>query len=138
MEEKNYYIAVKFRERPNTHLTLGYFKELNPTELQELVEKVGRVMTSNLPRWEFEVSFTEEGWFGPKNTVRVLRSEYRGWPVYFLDLINIRVAGRSASTKYEWTPHVTTDEDRLDLTAVSICVMYKKRTIVEWGLSKRQ
>lgn len=135
MEEKNYYIAVKFQERPGLHLTLGYFKGLMPTELQELVEEVGRVMTSHLPRWEFEVSFTEEGWFGPKNTVRVLRSKYKGWPVYFMDLINIRVAGKSASTKYGWTPHVTTDEDRLDLTAVSICIMHKKRTITRWELS---
>jgi len=131
---RNYYIALRFVGRPDLHMTLAYFRNGHVAgTMTEVILQV-ELITQKYRCLPFSIKFNHEDWYGPQQTVRVLKADYdTKWPVWAKQLIQLQ--GRDNT--YTWKGHVTCDDKELDLTVNAIALMHKKMEIKKWNLTMK-
>ncbi len=135
---KNYYIALRFKDRDDLHMTLRYFPNMTGGDKVNLMAIVGGVLKEPLSDGcfkTFRARFEIEAWFGGNHTVRVLEPKNdHEWPSWLLVLIAKLPKG---SDKYStFTPHVTCKDDVLDVEVESVALMTRKMEVCRWGLTQ--
>lgn len=130
---RNLYTALRFVSRPDLHLTLRYYPDVQVRgEFEaELVQAVG-VFWANARPQPFMLELTERAMFGPRRNIPVLLAT-GGWPTWVEPLR--LVVPVKAKDNYGFRPHVTTDEGPMTLEVTSIAVMHKKEAIWSWELA---
>ena len=117
----NVYTALLFKDRVDLHMTLRYMK--NATEMQvEFAERsLSNVHVQVDPFW---IKLKKPVYLGKNNSVRTLTVQRpEQIPDWLYDL-----CGSS------WIPHVTTEEETLDLYACKVALMTKQSIIRSWDL----
>jgi hypothetical protein len=116
-----FYVALRFRERPDLHMTLNHRGFLDDVKLAAFIAEVDAVMKLSEPA-AFAVVLDRREIFGFKAKVRVLlpSSPIPQW-VHQL-------------TKPKWAAHVACDEDKLELLADSVCIMSHQQEVRRWDL----
>lgn len=118
----NLYIALRFHEREDLHLTLLYVPE---ADLDELVRFVQATIDRRKPR-PFRMSFSSvPRMLGANGRVRTLVPAVdQALPTWLFEL-----------TPAHWVPHVTCDDPTLpDLLVVAVSIMHRKQEIQRWSL----
>jgi len=119
------YTALRFAERPDIHLTLNHFGDVNDDVLAAIVDRTDelvRIARAN----GFPLELPHEALFGPQHNIHVLLP---GGPL---------PAWLAAFVPKPWTPHVSCADKRLDLTVTAIALMSKQTEIKIWGLRQRR
>ncbi len=116
-----YYLALRFRGRPDLHMTVNYYSELSSEAIDLLriaVDEEIRVHRQSA----FSLTLDKVVWVGPRNSLRALRpsTELPSWVSVF--------AQRS------WYPHVTTWEKSLTLVVDAMAIMCEKEETCRWEL----
>jgi len=130
---KSYYLALLFKERPELHMTLRYWKDELPAGL---VKRIKQAESSLLDSGEageaieqFIARFPREDIFGFAKKVHVMRAHHnQAWPNWLTYLV------APATIK---TFHVTCEDTMpLSLTACAVAIMRKKDEVCRWDLQK--
>jgi hypothetical protein len=116
-----YYTALRFQDRPDLHMTLTYYGEGRPEDLETVVNYIGRKIEQNRPQ-QFTLELNQEIVVGYKDRVPALTTsqQFPNWIVAFVP--------------DDWLPHVTCREDGLRLAVTSIAVMCKNQELSRWDL----
>jgi hypothetical protein len=119
-----YFTALRFRGQPDIHMTLTHYGHAdNQRALTDLVARVGAIFGEvRSQAHKFRMVLDQEDFLGFHTTVRVLRPSSE-IPLWILTL-----------TKHGWVPHVTCDDERLELLVDHIAVMSKDKEICRWDL----
>lgn len=130
----NYYVAVLSSHRPDLHITLSYHRKLSEDDVADLEESVDDFVKKYQPH-SFDIDWSWAGWFGYTNNIRVLqpRPEEQELIPFWVPAL---VSQTRNNQSYEWAPHITCDEDRLELRMDRIAIMCKSEEITNWPLEK--
>ena len=124
-DAKKYYTGLRFA-RPHSarHMTLAHRGVLTPLSLASHIQRVDEQFRVALEEGaaQFALTLSVRALFGPRRDIPVLRPNHE-LPLWLTHL-----------TRRGWQPHVTTAEERLDLTAVAVAVMHKDQEICRWQL----
>lgn len=119
---KNYYTGLIFANGHGMHITLNHRGKLTPLTLSTHIQRVDEQWRKALAQGaeQFPIVLDQEAWFGARNDLRVLlpTSPLPTWLGFFM--------GKSVN------PHVTTEEERLELTAIGVAVMHHREEICSW------
>jgi len=130
---KNYYIALRFIGRPDIHMTLGYYKNLHPSGLRDLIKRVDDIFA--IFRHEpFTLISDSVAYYGPQHSVRALTINHP-WakPAWVTALTEINNPERD-KTYGPWVPHITCNDNELILQAEAVAIMQKKMEVASWEL----
>lgn len=130
--KKNYYVCLRFKGRPELHMTVRYLKNLRPGDVARVIEIIdGIVEDRGFKR--FVPVFYIEGWYGPRHTVRVLQTNIKQfWPIWLTVLLADLPDGGS---EYQYHPHVVCKDKRLAVEAIAVSLMCKKVEVTRWDLN---
>ena len=121
----NYYTALLFKDRPDLHLTIRYYKSQTPLGLASIIKRTNEAMVQYPEQTAFRLHFDRPAMFGFQEKVRVLLPfETTEWPE-FINLLN---------PPKSWGPHVTCENESLSLLVDSVGIMTKNRAIATWRL----
>jgi len=130
---KNYYLALLFKERPELHMTLRYWKDELPAGIAKRIKQTETSVLDSAAAGEaieqFTARFPREDIFGWAKKVHVLRAwQSQMWPNWLTYLV-----APSTIEKF----HVTCEDTRpLTLTACAVAIMRKKDEVCRWDLSE--
>jgi len=133
--KKNYYVCLRFKDRPELHMTVKYLKNLTPENLAGVVSILDTFMYRKDVE-AFTPVFDLVGWYGPSHTVRVLQARTRAlgrqWPSW---VENLREILPDTGQDYTYHPHVSSKEDtRIEAKVIAVSLMCKKVEITRWDL----
>lgn len=132
---KNYYIALRFIGRPDIHMTLGYYKNLHPSGLRDLIKRVDDIITT-FHCDPFTIRLDTIDYYGPDHSVRVLTTSlFVPWiiPPWIIALQKIDNPKKDKTYK-SWVPHITCNDNELILQAEAVAIMQKKMEVASWEL----
>ena len=115
------YTALRFKERPDLHMTLTYFGEVSEDVQAAIVDRTDEKVRITMAR-AFPTTLDREAHFGAKHDIRVLMPG-QGVPEWV-----------KAFVRRQWAPHITCTDARLDLTATAVALMSKQTEIKRWEL----
>jgi hypothetical protein len=115
------YTALRFAERPDLHMTLTHYGDVNDMVVAALVDRTDekvRMARAN----QFVLTLPHEALFGPRHDIHVLL------PAATLP------AWVGAFVPPDWVPHVSCADKGLFLTVACIALMTKQTEIKHWEL----
>jgi hypothetical protein len=116
------FTALHFAERPELHMTLTYYGEVNDEMIEAIMDRTDEKVRFSRGR-VFNMSLDREAHFGPQHAIRVLlpSTSLPSWLAAFVP--------------QGWTPHVSCTEDKgLILTATNLVLRSKNTEIKRWEL----
>ncbi len=117
-----YYLALRFRERGDLHMTVHFYgRSDNQKSMAALVAKIGETIGRLQPS-RFRLRCTTKLKMGFHKTVRALGPDEE-LPAWVHEL-----------APRHWIPHITCEENRLDLLVTHVAIMSKQREICRWEL----
>lgn len=125
---KNYYIALRFRNRPDLHMTVKYHKDFTDEDLAHLMKTLNAVLGILRHSGEaraFSLFMYKSAMFGRNHDIRVLMPK---------DPLPSWITDMSENTR--WRPHVTCSDESLFLVVDAVAIMHKKEEIQRWTLSE--
>ena len=130
--KKNYYVCLRFKGRPQTHMTLRYLKDVAPDGLASVTRLISMFMTKEAV-CRFTPTFCIEAWYGPTHTVRVLEAtSEQHWPRWMIKLN--AVMPHTGDSIWKWYPHVACQDMVLTKEVVAVSLMCKKTEVCRWDL----
>jgi hypothetical protein len=116
-----YYTALRFRERPDLHMTLTFYGEGRADDVKAVVDYIASKIEQQHPR-QLILDLDRQITVGWEKPVKALSTgqQFPPWIVAF--------------TPRDWLPHVTCPDTPMRLTAVAIAVMSKKTELFRWEL----
>jgi len=126
---KNYYIALQFVGRPDLHMTLGYFKDLEPIELSSLINEVNNIgmMYHCEP---FIIKLDAVAYHGSKRVLLINSWPRPSWIIALTDIDT----PKKDKTYNIWVPHITCRDKELLVQAEAVTIMHRKTEIARWNL----
>jgi len=133
--KKNYYVCLRFKDRPELHMTVRYLKNLAPGDVADVIEICDAVLAGRKDYAPFVPVFDLVGWYGPSHTVRVLQARTREaalWPEW---LGVLRMTLPTGQQDYDYHPHVSTKTDeKLKAEVIAVSLMCKKVEVARWDI----
>lgn len=126
--QRNYHVSLGFNEHPDLHLTLAYFRGKTAAGLADLIQLTWDYTAPYDPT-AFTIATRVEGWFGYNNTVRALEV-VQELPQWVYDLQR-----ELDPESRKWIPHVTCEDEEIDVVADRIGVWHKQNPVAEWELA---
>lgn len=128
---KNYYVCLRFKRRPEIHMTLRYLKDLAPSDLAEITKLIDQFMAKERV-CRFTPTFCIQAWYGPHHTVRVLEPKsdqlWPGWLMLFLAQLP------AGDATYKFHPHVACQNVKLTQEVIAVSLMCKKVEVARWDI----
>lgn len=127
MTTRNLYTSLIFADRPDLHITIGYYAKCDVEQGQKLTEAFLRFCDIN-PQGQYQLNLDKGAMFGPKKTVSVMiptKFPYTDWCQKMRGMLPGPLDNR-----FPFRPHVTMPHEYTSLITVGAAVMHKQERLV--------
>lgn len=135
--KRNVFLALRFEEAPELHLTLRYYKGATPELERELTAAAQHMVdpshTSREARMAFPLEFPVRDMLGPRFNVRVLLAHRAGLPAW-VEALRVFIDPPEGESYRTFNPHVSTGRAPCTLRCTSVALMCKDKVLHEWPL----